>query len=83
METLNNLAWILADTSIDAAEAFGHARRAAELAPEERDALSLAVSSDLSYREIAQITGTSEGNVKVRVHRARIKLRKMMNTGEK
>ena len=54
-----------------------------ELAPEERDALSLVVSSDLSYREIARISGTSEGNVKVRVHRARVKLRKMMNTGEK
>ena len=54
-----------------------------KLAPEERDALSLVISSDLSYREIARITGTSEGNVKVRVHRARVKLRKMMNTGEK
>ena len=54
-----------------------------ELEPEERDVLSLVVSSDLSYREIARITGTSEGNVKVRVHRARVKLRKMMNTGEK
>ena len=54
-----------------------------ELAPQERDILSLVVSSDLSYREIGRITGTSEGNVKVRVHRARVKLRKMMNTGEK
>lgn len=54
-----------------------------ELAPEERDVLALVVSSDLSYREIARITGTSEGNVKVRVHRSRLKLRKMMNTGEK
>jgi RNA polymerase sigma-70 factor (ECF subfamily) len=52
-----------------------------KLAPEERDALSLAVSSDLSYREIARVTGTSEGNVKVRVHRARVKLKKMMNEG--
>ena len=54
-----------------------------ELAPEERDALSLVVSGDLSYREIAWITGTSEGNVKVRVHRARVKLREMMKIGEK
>ena len=54
-----------------------------ELAPEERDVLSLVVSRDLSYREIARITGTSEGNVKVRVHRARVKLRKMIKTGEK
>ena len=54
-----------------------------KLAAEEREALSLAISSDLSYREIARITGTSEANVKVRVHRARVKLKKMMNSGEK
>jgi RNA polymerase sigma-70 factor (ECF subfamily) len=54
-----------------------------ELAPEEKDVLSLVVSSDLSYREIARIIGISEGNVKVRVHRARVKLREMMKTGEK
>ena len=54
-----------------------------ELAPEEKDVLSLVVSSDLSYREIAHITGTSEGNVKVRVHRARVKLRELMKPGEK
>ena len=54
-----------------------------KLAPEEREALSLAISSDLSYREIARITATSEANVKVRVHRARVKLKKMMNSGEK
>jgi RNA polymerase sigma-70 factor (ECF subfamily) len=54
-----------------------------ELSPEEKDVLSLVVSSDLSYREIARIAGTSEGNVKVRVHRARVKLRKLMKSGEK
>lgn len=54
-----------------------------KLAPEERDVLSLVVSSDLSYREIAKVTGTSEGNVKVRVHRARVKLKEMMNAGER
>jgi len=54
-----------------------------ELGPEERDALSLVASGDLSYREISRITGTSEGNVKVRVHRSRVKLRKIMKPGEK
>jgi len=53
-----------------------------ELEQEERDILSLVVSSGLSYREIARIAGTSEANVKVRVHRARVKLKKIMNTGE-
>ena len=52
------------------------------LEQEERDILSLVVSSGLSYREIARIAGTSEANVKVRVHRARLKLKKIMNTGE-
>jgi len=53
-----------------------------ELEQEERDILSLVVSSGLPYREIARIAGTSEANVKVRVHRARVKLKKMMNTGD-
>jgi RNA polymerase sigma-70 factor (ECF subfamily) len=49
---------------------------------EERDILSLVVSSDLPYREVARIAGTSEANVKVRVHRARVKLKKIMDTGD-
>lgn len=48
----------------------------------ERDILTLVVSSGLSYREIARIAGTSEGNVKVMVHRARVKLKKMIDAGE-
>ena len=47
-----------------------------------RDVLSLVVSSGLPYRDVARIAGTSEANVKVRVHRARVKLRKLMNTGD-
>lgn len=53
-----------------------------ELEQEERDILSLVVSSGLPYREIARIAGTSEANVKVRVHRARVKLKKMMKPGD-
>jgi len=53
-----------------------------ELEPKERDILSLVVSSGLPYREIARISGTSEANVKVRIHRARVKLKKMINTGD-
>ena len=48
---------------------------------EERDILSLTISSDLSYHEIATVTGVSVANVKVKVHRARLKLRKIF-TGE-
>ena len=53
-----------------------------QLGEEERDTLALVVSADMSYRDIAEITGTSEQNVKVRVHRARVKLRKMMAHGD-
>jgi RNA polymerase sigma-70 factor, ECF subfamily len=45
------------------------------LEEDERDLLSLVVSSELPYRELAQITGLSEANVKVKIHRARKKLR--------
>lgn len=53
-----------------------------KLEREERDILSLVVSSGLPYREIARIAKTSEANVKVRVHRARLKLKKMMSIGD-
>jgi RNA polymerase sigma-70 factor, ECF subfamily len=52
------------------------------LETDERDILALAVSSQLSYREISSIAGTSEANVKVKVHRARAKLRKIIQAGE-
>ncbi len=47
-----------------------------QLGEEERDTPALVVSSDISYRDMAEMTGTSERNVKVRVHRAKVKLRK-------
>ncbi len=49
-----------------------------QLDTEERDILALAVSSDLSYREIADITGNSETNIKVKIHRSRCKLKKIL-----
>ena len=53
-----------------------------QLDQEEADILSLAVSSGLSYREIAEMIGISEASVKVRIHRARLKLRKILGAGE-
>ena len=53
-----------------------------QLEKTERDILTLVVGSGLSYREIARIARTSEGNVKVTVHRARVKLKKMIDAGE-
>lgn len=48
------------------------------LAADEKEILALTVSSDLTYREIASIVGVSEANVKVKVHRARIKIKQML-----
>jgi len=53
-----------------------------QLDPGETDILSLVVSSGLSYREIAEMTGTSEANIKVKIHRSRLKLRKILRKGE-
>ena len=53
-----------------------------QLEKTERDILTLVVGSGLSYREIARIARTSEGNVKVTVHRARAKLKKMIDADE-
>lgn len=52
------------------------------LSADERDILSMAVSCDLSYDEISRIMGTSVSNIKVIVHRARIKLKKHLEGEE-
>lgn len=49
-----------------------------QLDEEDRDILSLIASSGLTYREIAAIKHCSEGSIKVRVHRARQKLRAVL-----
>ncbi len=53
-----------------------------KLKKSQRDILALTVSSDLSYREIANIFGISETNVKVKVHRARILLKELLQIGD-
>ena len=50
----------------------------AQLPPLVREAFSLFQVSELSVREIAHITGASESLVKVRVHRAKMKLRELL-----
>ncbi len=49
-----------------------------QLDDDERDILALAASSGLPYKEIAVVCGCSEASVKVRVHRARQKLRRLL-----
>jgi RNA polymerase sigma-70 factor (ECF subfamily) len=53
-----------------------------KLEKDEKDILTLVVSGDLSYRQIASIVGISEANVKVKVHRARIKLKRILEEGD-
>ena len=49
------------------------------LEPLEQDILNLKISSNLTYRDIAGVVGISEANVKIKIHRARIKLRSILN----
>jgi RNA polymerase sigma-70 factor (ECF subfamily) len=49
------------------------------LETDERDILALAISDGLSYRDIAAITNISVENVKVKVHRTRLKLKKILH----
>jgi len=48
---------------------------------DEREILSMILSGDMNYKEIASLIGTTEGNVKVKVHRARVKLKKILQSG--
>jgi len=52
-----------------------------QLENDEREILALVQSGDFNYKQIASVVGVSEGNVKIKVHRARIKLRKFLQTG--
>jgi RNA polymerase sigma factor (sigma-70 family) len=49
-----------------------------KLTDDEREILSLVLSESFSYREIAEIVKTSEANVKVKVHRARVRLKDIL-----
>jgi RNA polymerase sigma-70 factor (ECF subfamily) len=49
---------------------------------DEREILSLVLSGELNYKEIATIIKTSEANIKVKVHRARVKIKKKLHAGE-
>jgi RNA polymerase sigma-70 factor, ECF subfamily len=48
------------------------------LSEDERDILSMVAGGGLSYEEIAVVTAMSVGNIKVKVHRARLKLKQYL-----
>ena len=60
-------------------------RSIAHLEPEFREVLILRDVEDMSYEEIAEITGLADGTVKSRIHRARLQLKEAveMALGEK
>lgn len=49
----------------------------------DRELISLLSGADLSYLEIGGILNISEANVKVRVHRARLRLKEILREGGK
>ncbi len=53
-----------------------------KLDTQQREILSLVVESGMSYSQIASLMGLTEANVKVKVHRARMRLRKYLMEGE-
>ncbi len=48
------------------------------LSANERNIISLITTGELSYKEIGQITGLNEQNIKVKVHRIRKKIKEIM-----
>ncbi len=64
------------DLSTEDRETFSNVLRAIQELPEpQREALVLAVDQELSYEQIAAILACSVPAVKVRIHRARLKLK--------
>ena len=73
----------LRDTNVDAAIAAGRARDLLDwamrkLSADEKLVLTLLEIEERTVREIATLTGWSEGNVKVRAFRARARLREVI-----
>jgi RNA polymerase sigma-70 factor (ECF subfamily) len=52
------------------------------LTPSERELISLVATEAFSYKAIGKLLGISEGNVKIRVHRARLRLRSILADGD-
>ena len=53
-------------------------RAIAQIEPEFREVLILRDVEDMSYEEIAEVTGLADGTVKSRIHRARAQLRTLV-----
>lgn len=69
------------DPSVVREESQWILRAISQLEPEEADILALVTGSGFSYKEISQLTGISEANIKVKIHRSRQKLKKILRDG--
>lgn len=83
--SLDGVDWDFRDAGVDAALAAGRAREIvqwamAHLGPEEQLIITLAELEERPMKEIAELTGWSESNVKVRAFRARQNLKKILET---
>jgi len=84
--SLDGVEWEMRDSGIDAAISAGRARELvhwalAKLSPDEQLIITLAELEERPMKEIAELTGWSESNVKVRAFRARQSLKRIL--GEK
>jgi RNA polymerase sigma-70 factor (ECF subfamily) len=52
-----------------------------QLNPVDRELIALLAADTFSYRQIGRMLDISENSVKVRVHRARLRLKKILNRG--
>ncbi len=83
--SLDGAAWDARDDSVQAAIDAGRAREVVEWAlrrmpPDEQLILTLCELEERPVREVAELTGWSESNVKVRAFRARQNLKKLLET---
>jgi len=54
-----------------------------QLQAQDRELIALVAGGDLSYRQIGKVLDISEANVKVKVHRARVRLKEILSSGGK
>ena len=63
-------------------QAYGRILSAIQkLSPTDRELVALLATETFSYKEIGKMLQISESNVKVRVHRARLRLKTILNNG--
>jgi RNA polymerase sigma factor (sigma-70 family) len=72
------------EQTIETRETFEQVLKAIrKLKPADREIILMAAGEgNLTYQQIGEITGNSESNIKVRIHRARIKLREILKNGD-